>query len=699
MKPVLLQINGKHRLLSAVMGSFLLLLVLSEVVFAGDPFGLTGNWSYRETGGDVENLSTFNHSYTLNYNKEVSQFIGVNGAVRYNEHQPSTGTSSDSLNASISFDLRNDLFSSNLGVSRNQSNRDDAASTYTDTLGGTFYTLKKKWPILRLFFSASDNYDDGQPRSSDTESLTLGSSIDYNWRDFDMLYNFRNSTTEDQISGSSNETIEHLAQLRYSRSFFQNRLSIAASQQYQRNETISEITPSIGGEFLVPVTILEAFSGADDTPAFGALPANPSLIDGDAISSAGVEIATTIVAQNVAARVNFQGVSRLRVLLDQELTPALQGLLSWEVWQSIDASTWTQIVGVLPAVYQLENTRTVVLLDLLTPVNARYLKAVSRIGLISPTAVHVTELEAGDVRTTTASRVSIRSQLTNYQTEFSASYRPNEKWRVSYSMRMNQNEQAGGLNSTQVNHSVNAGYFPTERLSFSLGISENTDQTDGSAEQTSRNYAVSVSSALMKTLNLSLGYTRSETSRGEQVNSSSDNINAVIYAIIYPDLTASLSNDWSRTQGGDGNESSSFGMTLNVNARISPRFDVNLSASYVESNSSTGEVTADTVDSSTRYSLNANYRPSDVLLLSGSLTRDEEADRNTFNGNATFLATRKIQTTFGYTLSFGEEESSQYNATLNWLLNRQMSLQTNGNYQVAEDRTSWAFASTVNAKF
>ncbi|MBE9487171.1 MAG: hypothetical protein IMY82_08395 [Chloroflexi bacterium] len=331
---------------------------------------------------------------------------------------------------------------------------------------------------------------------------------------------------------------------------------------------------------------------------------------------------------------------------------------------------------------------------------AKYLKAVSHyVSGLSPTAAQVTKLEAGEVRTTTASRVSIRSQLTNYQTEFSASYRPTEKWRVSYSMRMNQNEQAGGLNSSQFNHSVNASYFPTERLSVSLGVSESTDQTEGSADQTSRNYAVSVSSALMKTLNLSLGYTRSETSRGDQADSSSDNINAVINAIIYPDLTASLSNDWSRSQSGDGDESSSFGMTLNVNARISPRFDVNLSASYVESTSSTGEVTADTVDSSTRYSLNANYRPSDVLLLSGSLTRDEEADQNTFNGNATFLATRKIQTTFGYALSFGEKESSQYHATLNWLLNRQMSLQTNGNYLIADDQTSWAFASTVNAKF
>lgn len=677
----------------------LLLLVVATPALAGDPFGLTGNWSYRESGGDTGSASIFSQGYTLNYNKELSQFIAVNGAVRYNDNQPSVGGSNDSLNPSLSFDLRNDLFFVNLGASRSQNNRENAPSSYTDTLGGTFYTLNRDWPVARLFFSTSDHSDDSRPHLKDSESLTLGGSVEYELAGLGILYDFRNSITDDHVGASKSENIEHLVHLKYTRSFFQDRLTLAASQQYQNNETISEISPGLGGEFLLPVTSLAAFSGADDTPAFGVLPSNPSLIDGDEISPAGVDIATTIVAQNMAVQINFQPVNRLRIFLDQQLTATLQSLLDWELWQSADGSTWTQISGIRPTVYQLENAQTVVVIDLLAPVNSRFLKAVSRIGLVSATPVLVTEMEVGETQTSTASRVTIRSRLINYQTEFNANYRPGEKWQIGYNMRLNQNDQDRGTSSTQLNQSVNVGYFPTERLSYSFGVSENYDRIDGSEERNTRNYAVSVSSALLSTLNLSLGYTRIETANEGSTDTSSDNINVVINAILFPDLTASLSNNWSRAQNHDGSEVTSFGVVLNAYARMSPRFDLNLTASYVESDNSGVAETAETEDAATRYSLNATYRPSDILLLSSSFNRDEESDQNVISGTTTILATRQIQTIFGYSLAFGAEESQQFNNTWSWLLTRQISLQANGNYLTADDGNSWAFISTVNANF
>ncbi len=679
--------------------SLCLLLAAVLPADAGDPFSFTGSWNYRETGGDIESTSAFSHNYNLTYAKELSQFIGLSAALRYNENLPSEGANTSSISPTLSVDARNDLFFVNFSLTKNQLERDGAPTISSDTVGGTFFTIAKELPIVRLFYTLTDDYNDASPKSLDTSTTTFGGGIEYSLYAFDMLYNYRNSTAEDKARSITGQNVEHLAQLKYSDSFFAERLSLAASQQYQNNQTTTETTTDIGGDFFVPVPILDAFSGPDDTPATGTLPSNPDLIDGDRATPAGVDITSSTIRQNIAAQVNLQTVGRFRVYLDQELSTTLQGLLNWEVWESDDNFLWTQVSGVIPASYVLENGRTVVVIDLITPVNSRYVKAVSRMTLASLTPVSVTELEVGEIQTSTAERVKIRSRLVSHRTEFSATIHPSADWQASYNMRYNQSEQQNGISGSKLTNSVNVTYFATSRVTISAGATDSRDKTDDSAERLTRNYAVSVNAAVLPTLNLSLGYTRTEISGEERVNSTSDSINAVISAVLYPDLTARLNNSWRRTLREDGNEFTSMGFTLNTSARFTPRLDVNLVASYFTFENKDEFTELDTDGSATRYGISANYRPSDILLLNGNLNRNEDTDQNSLGGNATLLLTRELQFLVGTAFEFGEVESQRYNATMSWLLNRAMSLRTNGTYLATDAADSWSFASTLNASF
>lgn len=673
-------------------------LAFTGPAWAGDPFGFTGIWTYSETGGDVEDLSQFRHTYILNYSKEMSQYMSLSSSLRYNENLPSEGAATDTTAPWISLDTRNDLFYLNFSASQNQFSRDGAPTNTDSSWGATLFTLDPAWPILRAFFNQGRNYDDSSPRRLDNESLDYGGSVEYTWRDLELLYDLKGSMADNQLDGSTSDNRDQLGQVKFVRDFFSGSLTVNASQQYRENRLITESPTSVGGEFLLPATLLSASSGVDDTPASGSLTDNPSLIDGDLVNSAGVDITTGTVSQNMAAEINFQPVDRLRILLDQELSSALQGLLDWQVWVSDDAISWSQVPNI-PAVYRLESARTVVVVDLLSVTSSRYVKVVSDISIVSFAAVFVTELEMGEIRTASASRVSIRTESVSQQSEIGLSYRPNEKWRVSYNFRRFLAEQDRAANTEQLNQSINAGFSPTDRLDFSLGVSDNISKLDGAPDLRTRTYSAFMDAQLLSTFDLSLGYSRSESDGDDGRSLNSDTLNVILNAILYPDLTASLTNGWSRSRDQDDNQATSIWIALDANARMSPELELSLNVSYGESRTE-GVIDAPEVsDSTTRYGLTANYRPSDILQFSGTVNRDEERGQNSLSGNSSYLVSRRLQALFSFVYEFGDQESEQYNTTLNWLMTEQFSLEVAGNFVSAAGSDSWVLSSTLNANF
>ncbi|OHB29066.1 MAG: hypothetical protein A2X84_03035 [Desulfuromonadaceae bacterium GWC2_58_13] len=683
------------------------MVLATPVVYGGDPFSLSGNWNFRQNGGDeVETAESFNQSYNLNFIKQLSAAMNLSAATRYNENQLSDGDDSSSINPSASFDLRNDLFSLNLSGSDSRLKSDGSPDFLNRTWGANLYSQLEKWPSLRLSYNQSSFQDDQSIHEQNTESSNLGASIEYSLSSFDMLYDFSMGTSDDLVADSTSDTTNHYAQLKYSESFFRNRLSVAATQQYSSNETETDTAVGPDGVFVAPVTVLAGFSAIDNTPLTGPLADNDALRDGDRTTSAVIWSGQNNEDLNVGIQVNFQLVSRLTIFFDQLIPVGEQSKLSWELYQSSDNNNWERVNQVPTVALATVTTRTRATIDVPVQLSARYIKVVIRanVDLIDP--VGITEIEAGELRTTDASRVVTTSKFVSHQTQLSVSYRPAPGWATGYSMRRVLNLPDAGPENTQITHSVNASYSPANPyFSMALGASENSDDTEGSEETRSRSYSLAVNSSPLPTLDLSLGYTRTHSYEGGDETSQSDQVNGTATAELYPDLTVGFSPSWTRSRSLDtGAQTTTYGFILTSNARLNPRTNLTANFNYSKASLDSAETETETETetdegASKQYGATLSYRPSDVLLVSTSLQRDEDSDSTSLSGNMAWLFTRSVQANLGASFDLGEGDSEQYNASVHWSISRNLSMQGSGGYQIAATGDTWNMGVSLNANY
>lgn len=675
---------------------------------AAGPFGLSGSWQHFKNGGDLEPMSSFNQSYSLNFSKDLSAALSFSGAARYNERRSSPGSDSSSLSPSAAIDLRNDLFAINLSGSETRSDSDTSSTLVNRSLNANGYLFAERWPQLRLNYGLSENRDSLTPRSQQSEATHLGAGLDYKWSLLECLYDFRTNSSDDLVSGSSSDSDTHFGRLRLTKALLDRRLSINAAQQYSRSDTETGSRVGPGGQFLVPATLLQAFAGRDDTPEDGALAETPALIDTDREGSAGVPIALSGAPQNLGIQVNFQPVDRLRIYLQRLLDNATTSLLSWDLYSSSDGLEWVRIPELPQVSYLEELGRTVVQLDVPGPsVEARYLKAVVRSSLTALEEVLVTELEAGQLRTATSDRATVSTSFESLQSQLSLALRPGAGWSLSYSLNRTEDRPELGLRSTQLSQSLSLGLVPGPATSWSFGATESRDDTEGSEAQRHRSYSAVFNTAPLPTLDLSLGVSRSDGYDGGTRTSTSDTANGFVTATIYRDLSASLGSSWSRSRDLDaGSSSTSSAWNFTTTARLSPRLSLDGHINYARSKSRAAAPTdpaeeqpAGNDSDSTAYGGSVNFRPSDILLLNGSASRDEDADSTSVSGNLVWKCTPRLQTAGSAALEYGGEETQSYNVSLNWSISDHFFFRSSYGYQHSEDAALWNLTSSLNATF
>jgi hypothetical protein len=675
----------------------LLTLVLGGAVpCVADPFSLSGNWKYRRNGGEVADTTTnFSQSYNLNFAKQLSSAMNLSSSVRYNDSHASEGRDSNSLNPSASLNLRNDFFTLSLSGTESRTDSDGSVPLDNKSWGANLYTHLDNWPGLRLSYNQSTTSDDQNNHAQDTESRSLGASVDYSLVGFDLLYDFRMGKSEDLVEDTTSDTLNHYAQLKYSESFFRSRLSISASRQYSRDETETDSSVS-------PVFLLAGFSGEDDTPENSDLTNNSALVDGTLDSSERVVIQKVADVQNVAIQVSDQKVSQLLIYFnssDSSISDFDFNKLEWTLYESSNNEKWDELSIIDKEEVNSNPGLRVVKIEMKSK-DFKYLKVVIKVSSELTEEIFVTEIDAG-VRRMSGDRKVTKTTFVSHQTQLSLSYRPAPAWSTGYSMRRVLNLPDSGLDSTQTSHTVNASYAPNQYFSMALGASQSTNKVEHQDASRSRTYSAAFNSSPLPVLDLSLGYTRTHGYEGGDEISRSDLINGNLAAEIFPDLTLGFSPTWSRSRALDtGGETTSYGYSLTSTARLSPR--LTLTAHWNYDHSDTDTATADTdsgVTTSRQYGGTLSYRPSDVLLLSCNFSQDLDSDSTSMNGTLAWLLTRYLQIHAGADFTFNEEDTERYNSSLTWTISRNLSLQGAGNYQVADSGDLWNFTTSLNANY
>jgi hypothetical protein len=680
---------------------FLILLLQHPLSPSAAPLGFIGSWRSFESGGDIEDTNSFIESYNLDFGKDLSDGMHLSTAFRYNNIQYQDGNDSTLLNPSGSFDLRNDLFDLNLSATESRYTNAESPDLASKSWSVNWFSLLERWPHLRINYGQSYIEDDRNPRSRNSESSFLGTTIDYDWKFIKFFYDFRNQINDDLARDITCESDRHFANLQFSRDFFHGRFLVNASQQgsYFTSETKRNL--AISEEFFAPFNSQEAFSGGDDTPLDGSLSINAALIDGNRETSAGVEIAQATVAQNLGLRVNLQPVSQFRVYLDRKISLSTQGILAWRIYESSNGLSW-ELLPQLPVVeYELEFDRTVVIIDMPTVKEARIIKLVISGGGLSPQPVFVTELEAGAIRIADSERITDTSKSFNPQTRFGLLYRPAVNFSIGYNMTYAQNLPDPGLDDTQLNQSISGTYSLNRYFSTALNVSENRDKIEFEKEKLHRSYSVSINSEPLRTLDMSMGFTHSDFFDGGRKESDIDALDNYFSMFIYPDLTAGLSTNWTHSQNIDtGIDAIAYGWRVNTTARVSYKLSLDAFYEWANTDVNCGEgKDSDDSITSNLFGFGLNYRPSDILLVYSSINRDVQADSTIFLGNIAWRCTPKIQINGTYSADISGGDTQSYDTSFFWTISRHFSFRNSYGYQIDGELKSWNLFTGLNVTF
>ncbi|MDX9709156.1 MAG: hypothetical protein RBT64_06345 [Trichloromonas sp.] len=715
--------RNRLRLL-AVLGLALLLVVPHRA--GADPFSVSGNLNYRENGGDdLDTQRSLNQSYNLNFIKQLSSAMDFSAATRYNNYQDFQGTDdndSSSINPSAAFDLRNEWFSLNLNGSQNRMNDDESPPLFNRTWGGNLYSQIEKWPNLRLHYNQSQLWDDQRDHDQDVESTDYGGSVEYAWKSLAMLYDVRRGESDDLVEDINTETLNQYAQLKYTESFFRDRLSIGASQQYSSSEIDTDAAVGEDGVVMQPITLLSGLSTVSKIdPRFVDLTSTATLVNGDT-SDESVQILPqdSDVYVHIGIEAGSQPVSRMEVYFDKLLSPGEQGALAgaiWTVYRSDDNQRWNRVGEITPA-FDSKAGRSLAYVDLSVPVTDRYLKMVVssiNISAVAP-SVYVSEVRAGELIFTTADRLKTSSKFVSHQTQLNIGYRLAPGWSTGYSMRRVLNLPESDQDNLQTTHALNTSYAPSRYFAMALGASETRDNTqkDNEARTLIRSYSAAFNSSPLDTLDVSFGYTRTYGYEGDEEADRGDTIHGNIAAEIFPDWTMSFSPSWTRNRSfptdRDREDSAqnqvysttttTYGFVLTSSARFTPRLNLTGNWNYAHSTSdSEDELEEARATNSRQYGATLSYRPSDVLLLSTSYRRDVDADDTALSGTLAWLLTRTLQLNAGASFGMESDDSDQYTSTINWSVSRNLALQAGGAYQVAKSGNVWSLMSSLNAHY
>ncbi len=683
-------------------------VLLLVVIFGGipgllhaDPFSLTANWKYSENGGEaLVNSSRFNQNYSLSVVKSLSSLSDLTAALRYTKTERSDDSDSEILSPSATLSVRNDLFALNLGATQTQRKTVGDPELTNRTWDATCFSQLEDFPLLRINFGQSFNFDDQNPREQDRKLLYYSASIEHSWPVLELFYDYRHDENTDNVVTSKTLSDRHFAKIEYSDDYVQGKVGVNISQQYSDSRTQSTIQVGTGGEVFIPISVSQTLSAQDDTPLSGPLFPNAALNDGDRITATTVEIAQATIAQNLGMQTDFQSVNQFRVYLDRDVSLAIQGLLTWSLYSSVDNLNWDLISLAIPVSYEQENGLPVVVVDAPTlPLIDRYIKLVVHSTGLSPEPVFVTELVAGNLRIATNDQVVTSAKFVDYQTRANLTYALNPSWALAYNLTWIKREPENGLDNSQLVQGVNASYMPNPGFSASASITEHSDQIKSLEERRNRTYSLSAQKQLWRTSNVSMAYTHAESYEGATQQSEVDTVSGFFNAQLFPDLSASLNLAWSQSYNPQtGSSYEVYGWRLNSIAQLTRRISANAFYDYTFSEGGAADVNIEDYISN-RYGVNCNIRTSDILFFYLSLNRDKQEELTTFRGSVSWQVTPKIQTNFSTSQDLEEGALKSYSTTVSWLISSHLTLRSAAAYRMGDGEDVWAWNLNMNATF
>ena len=675
-----------------------------------DPFRFDGNLNYLKLGGDQDNQTSLNDSYSLYFDKSLSAGMLFTGNMRYSNQTLSDGADTSFYSPSATLDLRNNLFSLNLNGTVTKREVQDLPDVDTSTWGITWFSLLEDWPKLRLQYNQSyyDNNRDSGGSDSVTNDyrLNLSHTID----SVSFLYDLRILDYKDSEANRENDSQRHQAQGQYQDSFWQDKLTISASGQYSYYNFKNRQKTTLGRLVFTPfppALLGGAFAGNDNSPESGSLLEQNGLIDQDYLTGV-IEILQASESANLGVRVAFNPVNRIDVVLSGTLSSDVSSQIEWTAYVSNDNFIWTQ-VPVDSVVYTDEvidgAPLTVAQITLTTPgatpLKVDYVKVVAD----SPGAPTVIEeAYASEIEVGLATIGTGETQKTDYDQRQSTSslslgLYPSERWSFGYNFRFTESDSDPGIDSSTRNHSLSGTYAPWTSLSFTTNLSDYVNKTKGHQKQENVTFSLSMQGTPLDTLNYSLGYTHSESfTDGEKVQIY-DSATLYSNAQIFPDLSSALTLNWLESEElVSSSTTRSWSARLDFNARLSARLNLETNLAYLRTRNN--QQFDDGATSTERsYRAIATYRPSDLVLIRSEIFRNDLRDETFVNGYFSCRMTPVLQFSENLSVRFSDNDSLVSTTMMTWDVSSHFTFSSTYTYQSMESSDRYALLVGLSANF
>ncbi|MDY0292375.1 MAG: hypothetical protein RBR02_08585 [Desulfuromonadaceae bacterium] len=689
----------KFNLMLAGIG--VLLLLAAPRFSAADPINWNANWNYSRSGGEGQDVRwNMGESYSATINRDISRAMSTGASLRYSQQRDGEDQWQGTLNPSLSYGIRNDLFSLQVGGNESRRKRRGKDEAINRALSSSFSTsLAEKWPQLRLNYSRSENYDKASPPQQDSWSESYNGSVNYAWSGLEAFYSGRYTRGADDVSASDNDGTAHMAKLEGRYSFWDRRLQWSFSSQYNENENTTRVRATEGTTVFLSQHVTEQYSGFDENPIYSELARNPALGDGDEEGVAQSWEYGVDEDLSIAARLDRQDLDQVEVIFIGEPDLLFRQQLRVTLYVSSNNRDWQKSNVVLQQRWEEDSvfTRWSLILDLDRTLNAPYVKIVfdEPSGIWDP--VRISECYWNHSIVATGDKISTTTSFERYEYLTNVSVRPLKNWYLSASYGYDLSTPGQGAEIEEVQQTYAVQWQPGATLSFQARYNENETKVEKLETETGRNWSISSQWDPLSTLAAALSFNCSENLIDSELQNRTYTASSNLTAQLLPDWSASLNASWSQSENMlNDTEVTSNAWNFDTTAQLRP--SVLLSMYFNYGATTTEQIRGDEDTSTFDCGLNLNYRPSDVLQNNNTIRYDHNDDTVNLSSSVSIRLSSELQSNFSASYTFDDDVSQYYSASVIWLTTQRMSLRQSVQYSI-DDTYQWSYSANCNYSF
>jgi hypothetical protein len=576
--------------------------LLADLDYAG-----TKNETTDKQTGTVSETDFYRTSqlYHFDIGRTLYPNLQFTAGGMYHENNATT-TSADSkfkakditLRPSLGLLLRNQLYTARVSYQNTQIENNATGVTaekrFSDLFSGQFNYTPADLPRVTMNYSRFLSHDKpppGEDQSYDSVNDRFSLTSGYTYKNFIFDYALTQNDIQQKVADSEVQSTNQRGGVRFSRQFFDKRLSLNVGSKL--NQTKTEFSGT-GYERLVNGSLTRLENNKDDF--------DPTDDTGENfVVFTNVDIGTkSPVGTNKKVSFAFDfgpqsDVDFVYIVFQDNDDPSSQlttippaNSFQWQVYTSTDQLTWVEVpatnVSAGGIISDDINDRIISKITLSPTVTTRYLKVVTTTLPSNATFSGVVGVKGLEARV-----VSNQNKSTDQNYDLGLQWRISDRTAAGYDLKFkDQTSQPDGhkqiqtLNGVNLRHSFSPIFSASTRL-----LRTDTDETlrDVNTKKTNYNYSATLKGNYLETFSQTMSY--SGTSNEDPDGSSSTNSlllrnNAILYTGW--SLNLDLIHSWANPLAGNKTTTNSVRTETNIvpNKRVTFSFDYTISRSTEE---------------------------------------------------------------------------------------------------------------------